>query len=186
VRRSQAAGRIPDAPREISRRLAQESEMKIFKFSVGAAIVLLALSVMVIGLFPNQVKAAAVSGDQILLNMRFVNAGVSAQGTNVLQTGQVSSMSPLIANTATKFASAPTSGGVYLRGLLVEKVSGGTSTVTVQTGTGTNCGTGTATLLGPITNLPIGRINLDIIATSAKDVCLVTDAAGTGVRALYQ
>jgi hypothetical protein len=67
----------------------------------------------------------------------------------------------------------------------VEKISGASSTITIQTGTGTNCGTGTATLLGPITGAAIGRINIGAFGTAATDTCVVTDAAGTVVRVLY-
>jgi hypothetical protein len=124
-------------------------------------------------------------GDQTLLKMKFVNFGSSTLGTNILQTGEVNTLSAAVATaTLTKVVTGPASGSVYIRGVIVEKSTGGTGSFTIQTGTGTNCGTGTAVLLGPVVNPPIGKVWLEIQATSAKDVCLQTDAATTSARML--
>ena len=156
----------------------------VFKATAFVLVAVLALA-MAVSVSPT-LHAYAVSGEQVLLGLKFIKDGAIANTTTgVLQTAEASSMSAAIANTATKFATAPSSGSTYIRGVIVEKVSGATSTVTIQTGTGTNCGTGTATLLGPITNLPIGFLKLGVFSTAAKDTCIVTDAAGTVVRALY-
>jgi hypothetical protein len=126
-------------------------------------------------------------GDQNLLNMSFISAGVSAKGARVLQTGEVSTLSASIASaTAAKLATAPASGSIYLRAILVEKAATASSgsTITLSYGTGTNCGTGTTTLLGPVTAPPAGYLPLGILVPAGKDLCAATDAATTVARVL--
>lgn len=133
-------------------------------------------------LFPAQAQQI---GDQTLLKMKFINSGSSSLGVNILQTGEVNTLSAAVATaTLTRVVTGPASGSVYVRGVIVEKSTGGTGSFTIQTGTGTNCGTGTAVLVGPVVNPPIGKVWLEIQATAAKDVCLQTDAATTSARLL--
>jgi hypothetical protein len=157
--------------------------MKKERLLIGImAVLLFAVAVMVI---PGGRVAAQQVGDQTLLKMKFVNFGSSTLGTNILQTGEVNTLSAAVATaTLTKVVTGPASGSVYIRGVIVEKSTGGTGSFTIQTGTGTNCGTGTAVLLGPVVNPPIGKVWLEIQATAAKDVCLQTDAATTSARLL--
>jgi hypothetical protein len=157
--------------------------MKKERLLIGImAVLLFAVAVMVI---PGGRVAAQQVGDQTLLKMKFINFGSSTLGTNILQTGEVNTLSAAVATaTLTKVVTGPASGSVYIRGVIVEKSTGGTGSFTIQTGTGTNCGTGTAVLLGPVVNPPIGKVWLEIQATAAKDVCLQTDAATTSARLL--
>jgi hypothetical protein len=163
-------------------------EKNMFKKTMKTlAIVALTLTFAAICLVltpPGRAVAAAV-GDQTLLKMKFISSGSSTLGVNILQTGEVNTLSAAVATaTLTKVVTGPASGSVYIRGALVEKSTGGTGTFTIQSGTGTNCGTGTAVLLGPVTNPPIGKVWLEVQAPAAKDVCLQTDAATTVVRLL--
>jgi hypothetical protein len=151
---------------------------------VIATVVVLLFAVAMLIIPGSNVNAQQV-GDQTLLKMKFVNFGSSTLGTNILQTGEVNTLSAAVATaTLTKVVTGPASGSVYIRGVIVEKSTGGTGSFTIQTGTGTNCGTGTAVLLGPVVNPPIGKVWLEIQATAAKDVCLQTDAGTTSARLL--
>lgn len=124
-------------------------------------------------------------GDQTLLKMRFVSQGVSGGGAGILQTGDLSTVSSSVATaTLTRVATAPASGQIYLKAIIVEKSTGAGGTFTVQTGTGTNCGTGTTVLLGPVTNPPIQQYYLGFNLPAGKDLCLQTDAGTTVVRAM--
>jgi len=116
----------------------------------------------------------------------YLNEGVGALGAGVLQIGQLSTLSAAVAAATLTEVVAATSGGdqTYIRAILVEKSAGGTGTVTVRYGTGTNCGTGTTTILGPITNPPIGIIPLGILAPANVAVCVITDGTSTGARLL--
>lgn len=146
------------------------------------AVLMFALAAL---LLPSGHVAAQQVGDQTLLKMKFINFGSSTLGANILQTGEVNTLSAAVATaTLTKVVTGPASGSVYVRGVIVEKSTGGTGSFTIQTGTGTNCGTGTAVLLGPVVNPPIGKVWLEVQATAAKDVCIQTDAATTSVRLL--
>jgi hypothetical protein len=113
-----------------------------------------------------------------------VSDGVGALGAGVVQTGEVNTLSAAAGNTITQVVAAPGAGSVYLRGLLIEKISGATSTVTLSYGTGSNCGTGTTVLLGPITGSAVGFIHLGVLVPATKALCVTTDAATTVVRAL--
>lgn len=156
--------------------------MKGLKYAALALVL-----VAVIAMFIPAVRVEAQQvGSQVLLAMKFVNAGPQAKGASILQTGEVSTLSAATSNTIAKVVTAPAAGSIYLRGIVVEKVSGATNTVLLSTGTGTNCGTGTAVLLGPITNAPVGYIPLGIQVTAVKDLCVTTDGATTVVRVLAQ
>ncbi|MBZ5703245.1 MAG: hypothetical protein LAN84_15540 [Acidobacteriia bacterium] len=151
----------------------------------AAATVLLTALILVLCIPQARIQAQQI-GDQVLLQMKFIKAGPQTQGAGVLQTGEVNSLSAAVATaTLTQVVAAPTSGSIYLRGILLEKVTATTGSVTVQSGTGTNCGTGTAVLLGPVVIPPAGYLRLDIQVPAAKALCLQTDAATTSVRALY-
>jgi len=144
-----------------------------------AGFLLIVASLPVVRTFAQEVS------DQIILRMDFVKQGVSSQGDGVLQVGEVNTLSAAVAATAlTEVVAAPSSGSIYLRGLLIEKSTGATGTVTVKSGTGTNCATGTATILGPITNPQIGYAPLNILVAAGDALCLQTEATTTGVRAL--
>src|SRR5512146_567119 len=118
---------------------------KVFSFVALVVVILL----LVLAWRPLS-QATATTGDQILLGMRWVSGGAQAKGANVLQVGEVSTLSAAVSDvTLTEVVAAPTAGSIYLRGLLVEKSTGAGGTITLQTGTGTNCGTGGAVLLGP-------------------------------------
>lgn len=133
--------------------------------------------------------AAQVVGEQVLLKMRFIKDGVTAQGNNVLQVGEVSTLSAEVASaTRAEVVAAPASGSIYLRGLWINKSTTATGVVTVTEGTGTNCGTGPVVVLSLTAatgqTLAFGYYPLGIRLTAAKALCLTTDAATTGVRAL--
>lgn len=150
----------------------------------GAAIGVALIAVLLL-CFPALPTQASAVGEQTLIQMKFIKNGVQSLGSGVLQTGEVNTLSaPVASATRAKVVSAPTSGSVYIRALLVETSTGAAGTVTVSVGTGTNCGSNTAVLLGPITNPPIGYIRLDVLATAARDVCLTTDANTTTARLL--
>jgi hypothetical protein len=151
--------------------------------SVIAILLLVAVGFMVV---PSGTAAAGpVSGQQTLINMRFISAGPTTNANNVLQVGQVNTLSAAVATaTLTKVLTGPSTGSAFIAGILVEKATASTGSLTVKTGTGTNCGTATATLLGPISVPPVGYIPMNIQATAASDVCLQTDASTTSVRLL--
>jgi len=129
--------------------------------------------------------AGPVTGEQVLLGLKYISGGVQAQGAKVLQTGEINSLSASVATaTLTQVIAAPASGSVYIRGIMVEKSTGAAGTYTVQYGTGTNCGTGTTVLYGPVTNPPVGFNRIEVAVPAAKALCLQTDAATTLVRAL--
>jgi len=143
------------------------------------------LIAMMFATMPGAITVAQESGSQVLLNLSWLNTGVSARGARVLQTGEVSTLTAAVAS-ATRTAVATGSAGtqIYLRGILVEKAAATTGTVTVSTGTGTNCGTSTDVILGPITSPPAGYIPIGILLTSAEDACITTEGANTGARLL--
>jgi len=155
------------------------------KFILAAATILL-MTLLLMLLVPQAPIRAQQIGDQILLQMRFLKGGVQTQGAGVLQTGEVNSISAAVATaTLTQVVAAPTSGSIYLRAILVEKITATTGSVTVQSGTGTNCGTGGAVLFGPVVVPPAGYLRLDLLVPATKALCLQTDAGTTSVRALY-
>jgi hypothetical protein len=128
---------------------------------------------------------AARTGEQVLISLKFISDGVQSKGTNVLQVGELNMLSAAVSNTTvTQVVAAPASGSVYLRGILVEKSTGAAGTYTVTQGTGTNCATGSTTVLGPVTNPPIGFNRIEIAIPATKALCLSSDAATTVVRAL--
>jgi hypothetical protein len=160
----------------------EEVMKKIFAKFAGISFgVVLALMLSVM----TAIAAGPVTGEQVLLGLKYLNSGVQAQGAKVLQTGEINSLSASVATaTLTQVIAAPASGSIYIRGVLVEKSTGAAGTYTIQTGTGTNCGTGTAVLLGPVTNPVIGFNRIEIVAPATKAVCIQTDAATTLVRVL--
>jgi len=154
------------------------------KFILGVGVFLVAI-LLLLSIPPVRTVAQQV-GDQVLLSMKFIKVGPQSQGAGVLQVGEVNNLSAAVATaTLTQVVAAPTSGSIYLRGILLEKVTATTGSVTVQSGTGTNCGTGTAVLFGPVVIPPSGYLRLDIQVPAAKALCLQTDAATTSARALY-
>ncbi|HEY6349610.1 MAG TPA: hypothetical protein VI636_09395 [Candidatus Angelobacter sp.] len=125
-------------------------------------------------------------GEQNLLKLSFVGKGVSSTGTNVLQTGEVNSITaPVATATLTRIVFAPASGQTYIRRVMVEKSTGSTGTFTLQYGTGTNCGTGTTVLFGPVTNPQVVPHYIGILVPAGQDLCAQTDASTTSVRVLY-
>jgi len=137
-------------------------------------------------LFP---AAAQQVGDQVLISMKFVKSGPTSQGAGALQTGEVSTLSAAVASaTLTEVVAAPASGSIYLRGIWIEKSTTGTGSVLVRYGTGTNCGTGTTTLLALTAatsqTFGFGYHPIGVQLPAANALCLGTDAATTGVRAL--
>lgn len=125
-------------------------------------------------------------GEQNLLKLFFIGKGVSGQGNNVLQTGEVNNITAAVATaTLTKIVSAPASGATYIRRVLVEKSTGSTGTFTIQYGTGTNCGTGTTVLFGPVTNPQVVPHYIGILVPAGQDLCAQTDASTTSIRVLY-
>lgn len=131
-------------------------------------------------------STAQVVADQVILKMKFVKDGITAQGQNVLQTGEVGTLSAAVATTSlTEVVAAPSSGSIYLRGIWIEKATATTGNVLVRNGTGTNCGTGTATILSIGVGSPaIGYYPLNVLVPGANAVCLSTDASTTSARAL--
>ena len=155
---------------------------------VALLAVLAVLALIVVA--PWKPGQAQESPAQVTMAQKYVNAGVQAQGAGVLQIGEVSTLSAEVTNTTvTQVVAAPAAGlSIYVRGIIVTKAVAATGAVTLVYGTGTNCGTGTTTLLaisGATSNslLP-GYIRLGIQVPAAKALCLNTEAAGTGVRAL--
>lgn len=155
--------------------------MKMQRLMIAAfAIVLFVVAVM---LTPSTHVLAQQVGDQIILKMRFANQGVQGGGGGILQTGAVSNISTAVATaTLTRVVVAPASNQTYVRGVIVEKSTGGTGSFTLQYGTGTNCGTGTTVLLGPVVNPPIQQYNLGLNIPAGQDLCVQTDASTTSVR----
>lgn len=150
-----------------------------------------ALGVLFLASSPLWLTKAQETADQVLLNMTFVKNGVSAQGAKTLQVGEVSTLSAAVASaTTTQVVAAPASGSVYLRGIWVEKFTTATGSVNVIYGTGTNCGTGTTTLMSLTAaagqNFQFGYYPIGVAVPAANALCLQTDAATTGVRALTQ
>ncbi len=153
---------------------------------VGAGLALALLLVVTMVWSPSQ---AQVTPAQQALRQRFLSQGVSALGFGVAQTGEVSTLSAAVATaTLTEVVAAPTAGSIYLRGIWIEKSTTGTGSVLVRYGTGTNCGTGTTTLLALTAaasqTFAFGYYPIGIAVPATKALCLGTDAATTGVRAL--
>jgi hypothetical protein len=89
----------------------------------------------------------------------------------------------------TSVIAVPGSGTTILTGALFEKSAGSGGTLTIKYGTTkTNpCDTGTTTVLGPITNPPIGYVPLGgIVIPAGNAVCIQTDSSSTGARLLYK
>lgn len=86
--------------------------------------------------------------------------------------------------TLTEVAPVPATGSIVVNGVLVEKSAGAAGTYTIRYGTGTNCGSGTTTILGPVTNPPVGFQPASFRVPAANALCLATDGATTGVRLL--
>ncbi len=159
------------------------------KLKVVAVLALCLVNLAAIATLVAPGAVAQVVGEQVLLTMRFLNAGPSTQGANALQVGEVSTLSAAVASaTLTEVVAAPSTGSIYLRGIWVEKSTTATGSVLVRYGTGTNCGTGTTTLLsltaatGQTFGFGYYRIGVQVPATKA--LCLGTDASTTSVRAL--
>lgn len=133
---------------------------------------------------------AQVTPGQVTLTT--LSAGAKAKGVGVQQVGEVSTLSAAVASaTRAQVVAAPTSGSIYLRGVLIETATNAAGIVTVTQGTGTNCGTGPVVLftLGIATAsspLPVGYYPIGIQVPAAKALCLTTDAATTSARVLAQ
>lgn len=158
-----------------------------FGFGLLFVVMLVLLIFFVVVFNPPTALRAQESSEQTRLAQKYIDGGVQAKGAGILQDGQLSTLSASIASaTAARLATAPASGSIYLRAILVEKAATAASgsTITLTTGTGTNCGTGTATLLGPIAAPPAGLIPLGVQITAGKDLCGATDAATTVARLL--
>lgn len=152
--------------------------MKKFFSTIGVLAVFAVLTL--------SVAAFQQVGEQNLLKLYFVGKGTSAQGNNVLQVGELSTLSaPTATATLTRVVTAPASGQTYIRQVLVEKSTGSAGSFTIQYGTGTNCGSGTTVLLGPVVNPQINTYYLGVQVPAAQDVCVQTDASTTSVRLLY-
>jgi hypothetical protein len=162
--------------------------MKDF-LKTSAAMTLALLLVMVAVTFMPQpvAHAAQAVGEQALLKMRFINDGVQALGSGVLQAESVSTLSAAVASaTRASVATAPAAGNIYIKGVVIEKSAGGTGVVTISEGTGTNCGTNTAVIV-TFTNPVVSTIPLGIqTPTALRDVCITTEGASTSARILYQ
>jgi hypothetical protein len=154
------------------------------KFVLGVSVVLFVMLLMLS--FPQTRTVAQQVAEQVVIKMKFINGGPQTNASGLLQVGEVNSLSAAVATaTLTQVVAAPTSGSIYLRAIMLEKVTATTGSVTVQSGTGTNCGTGTVVLLGPVI-VPVSRyMLLNIRVPAAQAICLQTDAATTSVRALY-
>ncbi|HLJ87754.1 MAG TPA: hypothetical protein VKZ53_13090 [Candidatus Angelobacter sp.] len=152
------------------------------------SIVLVVVGAALLGLMtaPSTHVIAQQVGEQNLLKLRFVSAGASAQGSNILQTGELSNVSPAVAtSTLTRVIAAPSTSQTYIRSVLVEKSTGSSGSFTIQFGTGTNCATGTTVVLGPVVNPPIQTYYLGAQVPPGQDVCVQTDASTTSVRLLF-
>jgi hypothetical protein len=156
--------------------------MKSRIFIVAAA--LLAAAALTIGTLPAP-SVAQESAAQV----RFIKHGVQSQGFGVYQVGELSTLSAEVASaTLTEVVAAPSSGSIYLRGIWINKSTTGTGSILIRYGTGTNCGTGTTTLMQLTAasgqTFPFGYVPIGVAVPAAKALCLSTDAATTGVRAL--
>lgn len=125
--------------------------------------------------------------------MATLDTGAIAKGAGVLQVGQVSTLSAVIADTtAIEVVAAPSAGSTYVRGIWVEKSTTDTGSVTLTYGTETTdpCDTDTATLLSLTAatgqTLKFGYTPLGIQVPAKKQLCAATDAATTVVRVLTQ
>jgi hypothetical protein len=152
-------------------------------------VLLLALIGLGIVIGSKPLAAMARTGEQVLLSLKMLDAGPSAQGAYTLQTGEESTLSAAVASaTLTEVVAAPTAGSVYLRGIWIEKSVTATGSILVRYGTGTNCGTGTTTLISLTAaagqTFPFGYIPIGAQIPSTKALCLVTEGANTSVRAL--
>lgn len=146
-----------------------------------AAVAILMIAAVAVSPLPT---VAQQVGDQVLISMKFVNAGVGAKGAGVLQTGELSTLSAAVASaTRAEVVAAPATGSVYLRGVVIEKSAGATGVVTISYGTGTNCAT-SPTTIAAFTNPPIGTIPLGVAVASTKALCLTTEGVNTSARAL--
>ncbi|HLJ89568.1 MAG TPA: hypothetical protein VKZ53_22350 [Candidatus Angelobacter sp.] len=153
-----------------------------------AAILVVVVLAVIVGLMtaPSAHVIAQQVGEQNLLKLRFIGSGASPQGLNILQTGDLSILSPAVASsTLTRVVAAPATGQTYIRSVAVEKSTGAAGSFTIQFGTGTNCGTGTTVLLGPVVNPPVQTYYLGAQVPSGQDVCIQTDASTTSVRLLF-
>lgn len=160
--------------------------MKSLKTFLEMMGILVLLIVLVVAGTPSGRAMAAQVGEQTLISMKFINAGVQAQASGVLQTGQVSSLSAAVASGTDAQVVAATGAGLstYIQAVVVEKSAGATGVVTVEYGTGTNCATGKTTIV-TYTNPLQNTIPLGILVPAAKAVCLVTEGANTSARILY-
>lgn len=135
------------------------------------------------------VPQAQESGNQQLLNLSWLSTGPTAQGSRGLQVGEVSKISAAVSTAAvrTEAVAAPAAGlSIYLRGILVEKATATTGSVTVTQGTGTNCATSPVVLFTiGAGSPPIGVYPVSTQVPAAKALCLTTDATTTSARALY-
>jgi len=152
---------------------------------------LLAMALLVIAPWSPPPQAQGRSGDQQTARMRFVSDGEQAQGSGVLQTGQVGTLSAVIANTLTQVVAAPAAGlQTKIVGVWIESAVVTTAVVDVKYGTGTNCATGTTTLASlkaaTTVPLPAGFYPLPVRVPAAKATCLLTEAAGTTARLITQ
>lgn len=160
---------------------------KFLKASAALAIAMVVMAVLFT--VPAVQTTAQQVGDQVLIRMKFLKDGPSAQGISALQVGEVSTLSAEVASTTlTQVVAAPSAGSIYLRGIIIQKSTTATGSVLVRYGTGTNCGTGTTTLVSLTAaagqTFPFGYIPLGVQVPAANALCLATDAATTGVRAL--
>jgi len=117
--------------------------------------------------------------------------GVGTRGAGVLQTGQLGTLSAVVANTLTEVVAVTTGGAkTVIIGVWVESAVATTGQVDVKYGTDTNCGTGTTTLasLKASANNPLapGFYPLPALVVADKATCIVTEAAGTTARLITQ
>ena len=150
-------------------------------------LVLILAATLVIAPWSPPPAAQGRSGDQQMARMRFVNDGVQALGSGVLQSGEVGTLSAAVATTTrTQVVAAPAAGlSIYLRGVWVEKATATTGSITVTQGTGTDCATSPIVILTIGAGSPaIGYYPVNVLVPATKALCLTTDAATTSARAL--
>jgi len=153
-----------------------------------AGLALLLVGALTTVLPPQPSQAQGRSGDQQMARLRFAKDGVQSQGSGVLQTAQVGTLSAAVATaTRTEVVAAPASGSTVVLGIFVEKATATTGSVTLTQGTGTNCATSPTVILTIGAGSPaIGYYAVNAILPAAKAFCLTTDAATTSARALTQ
>ena len=124
--------------------------------------------------------------------MESIDAGPSAKGASVLQTGEVSTLSSAVASASlTQVVAAPTAGSIYLRGIWINKAATTTGSILLRDGTGTNCASGTTHTILSLTaatgqTFPLGYQAIGVQVPAARALCAVTEGANTSVQVLAQ